>query len=298
MTKNIPIKQTICQMPPILLCKSIFATTFLLLLSATFCLAAENQTNEVEPVPPKTKTSSTLSMQDCKKCHSEIVGQIERLGKAHRDKISCTDCHNGHPPAQRDVIPLCSKCHQDSPHFNLTGCLDCHTNPHTPLEIALTRTITVQCTTCHFTQIKELQDNYSIHTTLDCTACHTSHGLLPECFACHGPHLVGMTNKDCHACHKPHMPLVVSYGPDIPTEFCGSCHTQTYEILGNSHAKHRLVSCAQCHEAKHKMIPKCQKCHQLPHDESIHAKFPECGSCHGIAHDLKLNKTDLFLQKI
>jgi len=44
--------------------------------------------------------------------------------------------------------------------------------------------------------------------------------------------------------------------------------------------------CAFCHQEKHKMVPKCQDCHGMPHPAGIMAKFPVCGECHKIAHDL------------
>lgn len=215
---------------------------------------------------------------------------------AHRDKLTCQKCHVGHPPQDKDVIPPCDRCHQGTAHFGLNNCLQCHTNPHTPLKITLTREITAPCTTCHNGQLEQLQENQSIHSSLDCTACHTSHGYRPPCFNCHAPHLEGMANETCQLCHKPHMPLVVSFPADTPSEYCGPCHPKVYALLGASRAKHRNVSCAQCHASKHKTIPVCQKCHKAPHSQSIIDQFASCGKCHGIAHDLKLNRIDMRLE--
>lgn len=242
-------------------------------------------------------SAAHLTPEDCQKCHPRIVALNARNGGAHRSVVSCTDCHVGHPPKKRGIIPHCSKCHTDKPHFKLANCLQCHFNPHTPLDIQLTRNITHQCTTCHTRQIEELQDNPSIHTTLDCTACHVKHGYLPKCFQCHAPHLDAMTQKDCLGCHNPHMPLVVSYGPETPSVFCGSCHTEVYQLLGKSRAKHRKVPCVDCHVSKHKTIPLCTQCHKQPHPKNMLEGFPSCGTCHGIAHQLKLNRVDLSIEQ-
>lgn len=280
-----------------ILSKSLFAIKYIGIVAFALYLFDNVSTNaKANELPDKQENKTALSSTDCKKCHFNVVVLVQTNGSAHRDKVTCVDCHEGHPPRKRDIIPNCNKCHKDTPHFDLANCLRCHQTPHTPLNITLTKSMTTPCLTCHTTQIEELRTYPSIHTTLACTACHTSHGFLPKCFACHGPHLEIMTNQDCHNCHHPHMPLIVTYGQDTPSEFCGSCHNEVYTLIGLSRAKHRNVACAQCHEAKHKMIPKCQKCHDLPHTPFIHDKFPQCRTCHGIAHNLKLNKNDMFLE--
>jgi len=82
------------------------------------------------------------------------------------------------------------------------------------------------------------------------------------------------------------MPLVVTYGPDIPPEDCAACHPKPYKLLAASKSKHKNVACVKCHAAKHKAIPQCQSCHGKPHAAAIHKKIKKCGNCHGIAHDL------------
>lgn len=286
---------------PKILAKLLFAIIYISFIShATYLTPRLGLAAEIIKPPMAKPASAILLPQDCQKCHSNIAVMISEKGMAHRDKVTCVACHEGHPPRKRDIIPSCSKCHhktKDTPHFGLTNCLHCHQNPHTPLVITLTRQMTAPCLTCHKSQIKELRKFPSIHTTLDCTACHIKHGFKPECFACHAPHLKRMTLADCLGCHRPHMPLMVTYGPETPSEFCGSCHDAVYNLLARSNAKHRNVQCVRCHEAKHKTIPKCQKCHNLPHTSAIHTKFPNCGTCHGIAHSLKLNQIDIFMEK-
>jgi len=237
-----------------------------------------------------------LTLTDCGKCHAAIVSTLLADGMAHRDKLTCVVCHIGHPPRDKGVIPACSRCHQGEPHFGLNNCLECHTNPHTPLKITLSKTVTNACTTCHNGQLEQLQEHPSIHTTLDCTACHTKHGYRPPCFNCHKPHIEGMTKETCLECHKPHMPLEVNFSAETPAEYCGACHHDVYTLLANSRAKHRNVPCAKCHATRHKTIPPCQQCHSQPHSQSIISQFDSCGKCHGIAHDLHLNKIDMRLE--
>lgn len=272
------------------------AALFFLIYCFNPNLAFSSQPSSEAPDHVEKNDNLNLRLEDCQKCHHNIVYEINVNGSAHKEKVTCLNCHEGHPPLKRDIIPRCNKCHEKAPHFQLEGCSTCHTNPHFPLDISLTRDITFPCTTCHETQIAQLKEYPSIHTTLDCTACHIKHGYIPECLACHKPHLGNMTNKDCLDCHMAHKPLAVSYGANIPSEFCGGCHTTTYIQLGESKAKHRKVACVLCHEAKHKMIPKCQKCHEAPHSKSIHEKFKTCGPCHGKAHNLTLNKNEIYLE--
>lgn len=273
---------------PILLCISILTTI----------LAPSSAKSSVADVLAASNlaASASLTIADCPKCHTNIVNIINQEGKSHKSKITCLNCHQGHPPLKRDIIPKCSQCHTKQPHFQLQNCLKCHTDPHAPLRISLTHNITDECTTCHSSQIKQLTDNPSIHSTLACTACHTKHGFVPECFACHAPHYETMTLNDCLSCHQAHMPLVVSYGTDTPSEFCGACHPQAYKMLSESRAKHRSIPCVLCHETTHQAIPDCAKCHQQPHPQQMLDNFRFCKECHGIAHNLRFNQIDMMLE--
>lgn len=289
--------ETMTSQPPILLGKPGFATLILLCLLIWPFFLAQSETEEGNFPPPAEETGPALALSDCPKCHHAVASLLEANGGAHKSKVTCLNCHEGHPPAVRGIIPRCSKCHRERPHFELSDCLFCHTNPHTPLKITLNHQTTGPCTTCHTRQIQELREHPSIHTSLDCTACHTRHGYLPECFRCHAPHLPTMTLKDCRGCHQPHMPLQVTYPATTPSEFCGACHKTVYAQLATSRAKHRQLLCVACHVERHKTIPACKQCHTAPHPPAMLEKFTACGNCHGLAHDLKLNKIDVFLEK-
>ena len=279
----------------ILLAKSKFATLILLafLLWPFFPARA---TEKEAIIATGSEGAMALTINDCPKCHSQVAAVLDANGGAHKSKLTCITCHEGHPPAIGGIIPSCGKCHRDRPHFELPGCLGCHTNPHNPLNITLDHQTTGPCTTCHTRQITELREHPSIHASLACTACHSRHGFIPECFRCHAPHLKTMKIGDCLACHPAHMPLEINYPTETPSEYCGVCHPQVYAVLAASHAKHRQLLCAACHGPRHKTIPACQKCHSEPHPQAIMAKFPSCRGCHGLAHELKLNRIDVLLE--
>lgn len=227
-----------------------------------------------------------LSNDDCVKCHAKAPADVAANGAAHKTAVKCQDCHNGHPPTVKNIIPLCSQCHKGKPHYGLKGCNACHSNPHTPLIIKMGRNITDPCLTCHTEQIKKLKDNKSKHTALACTFCHDTHGKIPPCVQCHKPHTKEMTQADCKKCHQAHMPTAVTYNDQIPSKDCAACHKAAFDLLAASPTKHKSLSCVACHQAKHKMIPQCQSCHGAPHPAAMLSKFPKCSYCHSIAHDL------------
>lgn len=226
-----------------------------------------------------------LSNDDCAKCHTAPPADLAAAGKKHKD-VGCTGCHVGHPPTVKKPIPQCNQCHMGKPHFELKGCLGCHKNPHTPLNITFTADITDACLTCHTQQIEQLRKFKSKHSALNCSKCHDVHRKIPQCTQCHKPHSSEMAAADCKKCHKPHMPTMVAYAADTPSKDCGACHSRVLNLLSASKVKHKTFACAFCHQEKHKMVPKCQDCHGTPHPAGIMAKFPRCGECHNIAHDL------------
>ena len=253
----------------------------LLLLSCSLLSLGSLPGYAAEEAPKK----MALDSGDCVKCHASQPADIDANGARHKT-ITCQDCHSGHRPTSKNNIPQCNQCHEGKPHFDLKGCLGCHTNPHTPLAITLAANLTAPCLTCHVPQIKQLRDNKSKHTALFCTTCHSVHRKIPPCTQCHKPHSAEMTVQNCKACHKPHMPAVVTYSADTPSKLCAACHETAYKLLTASKTKHNALVCAFCHQEKHKAMPKCQECHGDKHPASIMAKFPKCGDCHKIAHDL------------
>ena len=228
-------------------------------------------------------TPLNMSLADkgvCLTCHTQQDAQL-RDNKSRHSTIDCTTCH----PVHRQV-PQCSQCHKGKAHFDLKDCLNCHMNPHMPLNMSLAGRVTNACVTCHAQQVTQLSDNKSKHSIFDCTACHNVHRQIPQCTQCHQPHSAEMVAADCKKCHKAHLPKQVTYVSDTPSRDCGACHRKALDLLNASEAKHKPLTCASCHQERHKMIPDCKECHGSPHAAGIMAKFPKCGNCHNIAHDV------------
>jgi hypothetical protein len=230
--------------------------------------------------------ASGLSDSDCSKCHVNAPQDILALGGAHRSAVGCMDCHQGHPPIVKNIIPSCGACHSGKSHYELENCLACHSNPHKPLELTLSGNLTDPCLTCHSGQIAQLQEHKSAHTKLACTNCHEKHAQAPDCLNCHASHSAEMAGPDCKSCHRAHMPLAVTYASNVPSKHCGACHDNAFNQLATKTTRHSKLGCAACHQEKHGTLMQCQECHGSPHAAGMMAKFPNCGACHGIAHDL------------
>jgi hypothetical protein len=266
--------------------KSIISLAAGICLLASAAMAAGPAAAPAAPAAPAAKQTAQLTSADCVKCHAKPPADIEARGMAHKTKVTCQDCHQGHPPTTKKIIPQCGMCHEGKPHFKLGGCLGCHRNPHTPKDITFGRDVTDPCLTCHSQQIAQLKQFPSKHSKLNCSFCHDVHGKIPQCTQCHKAHSPEQTAADCKKCHKAHQPKNVAYAADTPSKQCGACHSKALGLLSASKAKHKSLLCVTCHQEKHKMVPKCQDCHGVPHAAGIMAKFPKCGDCHGIAHDL------------
>src|SRR5512139_478858 len=229
-------------------CGSLVVALFLIAGISTLLLAYSGAAHaEKQPA---------LTNEDCVKCHADPPADIDVAGGKHKG-VGCRGCHVGHPPAVKKPIPKCSQCHRGKLHFKIRGCLNCHKNPHTPLNISFADNITNPCLTCHKRQIAQLRKNKSKHTALNCSRCHRVHRKVPQCTQCHEPHSAEMAVADCRNCHKAHMPKVVTYAADIPSKECGSCHRKAFDILRDSKSKHKYFTCVFCHKERHKMIPRC-----------------------------------------
>ena len=241
------------------------------------------------------QTSTKLQNTDCIKCHTSEPADIKRAGGKHKTKVTCLDCHVEHLPKGHKTIPECSRCHNPTKqlHFTLgqrSVCLSCHRNPHTPLDVTIDNTpaATKGCLTCHPKKGKEFKKYPSKHAQKNCTFCHPrKHKRIKKCLECHKPHAPFMVFKDCLRCHRPHSPLHITYADNIPSKYCGACHTEIFTTLSKSKAKHSKFNCAFCHKRKHPTVPKCQDCHQKIHSETILSRFnDDCLKCHRNPHDL------------
>lgn len=240
-------------------------------------------------------TPTPLTVAQCGQCHLTIFNKIKENGQRHR--FDCQECHQQlhayNPKKQNwdEIIPQCSSCHT-LPHGEaFTGCLDCHSDPHTPLVIG-TAAIADACGTCHTNPQGQLTQYPSMHTEQGCDTCHTSHGLIPSCMECHDTHVPEQPLAACTSCHPVHKPLQVSYD-DSPANntTCGSCHDGVFGEWSQTKSLHGGVSCASCHD-QHGLIPDCGKCHDQPHDAKLLQKFPRCLDCHINVHDLPTKRVD------
>ncbi len=241
------------------------------------------------PLVALSAEKEALTNKDCIKCHPSIVQENEANGGKHKTKVTCTDCHVGHPPlVTKGVIPECSKCHKGKLHYTLSNCSSCHFNPHTPLVLKLEGDIVKPCLTCHDNIGKEMEKSPSAHSQeVACNSCHSKHGEIPLCSKCHEPHSPEMKNQDCLTCHPPHRPKDIVYGNvKIPNGYCGACHEDFVGKLNSTKTKHKDLDCIYCHKEKHGYLPTCQECHGTPHPQEMLKEFANCVACHVDAHGL------------
>ncbi len=234
-----------------------------------------------------TTVVQTIADAQCVNCHPQQPQTIAEKGAKHKTEVGCQDCHMEHPPLGASAVPACSMCHSDGAHYELENCGGCHTNTHAPLDIKLEGELTAPCLSCHAQQGQEVQDHPSAHTDLACNECHAEHRQIPVCMDCHEKHTGDMDFEACKSCHPVHMPLVIAYGPEIPSHYCGACHEDAMILLQANTTKHHDLACTACHPDKHTAIEQCTDCHGVPHPAGMLQKFPKCGDCHGTAHDLR-----------
>lgn len=253
----------------------------------------------IPPTPSQYATEpQPLTVAQCAQCHPSLFRNLKDDGGRHR--FACQSCHNAfHTYSPRKgnwdaIMPKCSSCHE-APHGpKVTNCNDCHANPHAPKKIAASAQLAAVCFDCHGSVRDQLAKNPSKHTKVACMTCHTSHGSIPSCFSCHKPHVEGQSLSTCLTCHPVHQPLRITYGKDVPSRTCGSCHAKIFNKLTNNTSKHRTVACVTCHKDRHRYIPQCSDCHGKPHQKVIHDKFPQCLTCHIDVHDMPVMPSQSF----
>ncbi len=248
----------------------------ILLWSGSMALA------EVQPLP--------LTGEDCIKCHFDEVKAIHSQESAHKNEITCLDCHEGHPPEGEAVIPECSNCHDpaDNPHFATPDCTNCH-QPHAPIVTDFDSLGEAKpvCVTCHTDINRQMEEIPSAHSEQDCTACHHQHGLAEgqsdTCTDCHEKHAPELTREDCLRCHRPHQPNRYIWDQEIAPELCGACHGDLVKTFAENGAAHQEnLACTDCHQAhpprEENVIPSCAQCHDP--GEKAHFAMKNCTGCH------------------
>lgn len=242
-----------------------------------------------------------LTTAECGQCHFSVFQALKATGGKH--KIDCVRCHaryhvyNPRKQNYDEIMPKCSSCHLSAakgPFHGenkiLTPCLNCHADPHKPLNIPLS-VIEPTCGLCHSKEGNEIKDHPSKHSTdVSCVDCHAEkHGHIPECSVCHESHSpkAELAVKDCVVCHPVHKPNRISYGDKALSTICAGCHGEAYDLLQKKETKHTALKCAECHPT-HKEVPACSSCHGEPHPKRMMIDVTKCGECHGIAHDLAI----------
>lgn len=167
------------------------------------------------------QSTPRLTLADCEKCHLDQTRQIAAGGRAHRDQMTCLDCHVGHPPPEIDNIPACTNCHVASPHTEMVDCTGCHQRTqncrvchqvHQPMSWTDAATAQLHCRSCHAEAVALIQTSKSKHQSLACTFCHPMHRRIQECSDCHGlPHAKGTHDMfACQVCHNRAHELVIN----------------------------------------------------------------------------------------
>lgn len=254
---------------------------FTLLLAGVACIV-ESFAGQMPLAIASVKKMPDLSLEDCGKCHAKVIQTLNAFGLSHKTRLTCVDCHHGHPPEDTNIIPSCKKCHKDSAHFKIDNCSSCHYNAHSPRKLRFPSRTTAPCLTCHTTQEADLEKYPSKHTAEGCTACHETHGLVPVCVGCHRPHSPEMIKSDCRLCHSAHKPKQIRYDSSVPSQFCVTCHAKINKILTSGNTLHKNLRCATCHKSTHGKIPACVECHP-PHSAQSTAQGG-CKMCHQQAH--------------
>ena len=231
-----------------------------------------------------------ITNAQCVLCHPKQPQTIKAYGGKHETEVGCSDCHLEHPPKGTKAVPECGMCHSEKAHYQLDQCGSCHTDTHAPLNLIFEGEISEPCLTCHMQQGDEVANYPSAHTEMACNECHAEHRKVPNCMECHSKHTEDMNFEFCKSCHPVHMPLVVTYSEDTPCEYCGVCHGEVLSLFEQNTTKHHDLSCAHCHNNKHKTIPACYACHDKPHSDRLTQKFPTCAACHDTAHNLTVYK--------
>ena len=271
---------------------------FLAMVSAGAVAGAKEIATVKIPVKAELYASDPqpLTVAQCGQCHAAHFGSLKASGGRHR--FACQECHqafHAYNPskgvaAYQTLMPKCASCH-DLPHGKgVTDCSGCHTDPHAIKQMAMSPRLAGACGQCHPGPKAELAANPSKHTQVACDRCHTSHGFKPSCNTCNKAHYPEQGFDTCTKCHQVHKPKLVTYGEATPNAACAACHGAIAGKLQKSPAKHAAVSCATCHQERHKAIPKCTDCHEAPHPRTFLDRFPTCLTCHLDPHDLPKNK--------
>ena len=254
-------------------------------------------------VNAKIFNSSKHAVLGCTGCHSDISGFPH---KKPRPKVSCDTCH----PAQASAYSR--SVHTDGVRGRqvLSGCLDCHGNPHGILPVRdpesqvyplnLPRT----CGSCHgdaeLAKRHGFPDVYRLYMDSIHGFALTRDGLLvaAQCSSCHGAHDIrsrkdpgsrtarGNVPSTCGSCHAG---LKASYSEGVHGKALAAANTKA-PICTDCHTAHR-ISDVRTVAWQVDTVGRCGGCHRerlRTYRDTFHGQvtalgFSEtarCWSCH------------------
>lgn len=251
------------------------------------------------------KDLKPLTPEECGRCHTYQFTWLKNEGGKHRqDCIFCHEKFHAYNPKLDNwdaIMPTCRGCHELPHEKNFSACMECHRQPHAPMDIEFAileqplseegEVPVLTCAKCHTTEGSEFAEFPSKHNSeLNCNGCHAvEHGAIPSCLDCHEPHLQSQEYKDCLECHSPHSASYIrQYSENVPNVACSACHEEVYGLLQENVTRHSAMQCATCHP-RHGQIQQCQDCHGEPHGDVLHRRFADCLECHIDPHNLPVN---------
>ena len=149
------------------------------------------------------------------------------------------------------------------------------------------------CTKCHPSAVKDVNERGGLHQPLGCSECHLEHPPLgknpiPTCEMCHDPGDAAHYNiKNCSACHYPHYPTEMDFG-EVDVSACLSCHAAQGKEMKAKPSEHAGLNCTECHTV-HREWANCADCHTPHAEEMTHA---DCLACHKPHSPKEVNYAD------
>ncbi len=149
------------------------------------------------------------------------------------------------------------------------------------------------CTKCHPSAVKDINERGGLHQSIGCSECHLEHpplgsDTIPSCEICHDPEESKHYNiKNCSACHYPHYPTEMDFG-EVDASACLSCHMAQGKEMEAQPSEHAGLNCTECHPA-HREWAKCADCHTPHAEEMTHA---DCLACHKPHSPKEINYAD------
>lgn len=272
------------------------------------CADCHTQANIV-PHPP------TMHPTSCQTCHLDVRAHVVWHADSQvRQKLPrCEVCHGYHnvlrsqnvqsPVSRRNVVSLCTKCHEESPSSprsyvqsvhgqahardpssSAAVCTDCHgAHPahqgETLVSLVGRAQLATTCGRCHTEALEEYSQ--SVHAkgiaagktwAATCTDCH---GAEHDIRSPDDPRAQSSALRISETCAKCHEDKRLIRTSGLPADRVAT-YRDSYHGIAESLGSDRVANCASCHGA-HDIRP------SFDLQSSVHpANLPAtCGKCHG-----------------